>query len=571
MGIPKFFRYITTKYTDIISDNVSDLDNLFFDLNCMIHPCTHRVIARFPDLVNMYNNTISSHSLNSITAFEAEVYIEIESYLRYLIGFANPQKLIYLAIDGVAPRSKMKQQRLRRYKSVLEKNMRKVIDHKYRKTSITLDTNCITPGTLFMKKLSCFIKRLLTVIKAERGVAIILNDSGIKGEGEHKILQYMKTACREEVNCIYGLDADLIMLALVSNCPRCFLLRESVHFGKVDTEKLLFFDIELFSDKLYKSIETPIMTKHKKLLADTPEYIPLELIKSRTVRDYICLCFFIGNDFLPHLTGIDINNGGVDKLLDIYIENFIVKPYYLVNEDHTLNLIFVKQIINKLYNIEDSILRSYQKKVDRYKPRLKYSNEYELALEKLRFYPKFNNEGVVKFGEIGWRDKYYKYYFNITNHVKNEYMLNNICNNYIVGLQWNCYYYFDTCVSYSWYYKYSAAPTLKDLSHYFIKRVYPAKFIDIEFSPLEQLAIVLPKESKHLWSKAYAEKTESDAELSLHYPKTFKLDLLNKHFLWQCEPLLDDISNESIKNVFAQIELTETEKILNAKTKLYIL
>ena len=134
MGIPKFFRYITTKYTDIISDNVSDLDNLFFDLNCMIHPCTHRVIARFPDLVNIYNNTISSHSLDSITEFEAEVYIEIESYLRYLIGFANPQKLIYLAIDGVAPRSKMKQQRLRRYKSVLEKNMRKVIDHKYHKT-----------------------------------------------------------------------------------------------------------------------------------------------------------------------------------------------------------------------------------------------------------------------------------------------------------------------------------------------------------------------------------------------------------------------------------------------------
>ena len=571
MGIPKFFRYITNKYPNIINEDISNLDNLFFDLNCLIHPCTHRVIQRFPDLVNSYNRSITTHTLDEITPFESKVHSEIESYLRYLIKFANPHKLLYLAIDGVAPRSKMKQQRLRRYKSVLEKKMRKLIDHKYQKTTITLDTNCITPGTLFMKKLSNFIKQLLKTIKTEYDVAIILNDSGIKGEGEHKILQYMRINCREEVNCIYGLDADLIMLALVSNCPQCFLLRESIHFGKVDMEKLLFFNIELFSDKLYKSIEISILTKHKKQFTDCPEYIPLELLKSRIVRDYICLCFFIGNDFLPHLPGIDINNSGIDKLLSIYIANFIVKPYYLINEDCTLNLIFVKQIINKLFNLEDTILKSYQKKVDKYRPRLKYSNKYELELEKLRFYPKFNNTKTVKFGEFGWRNKYYKYYFNITNPIKNKSLLNDICANYIDGLQWNCYYYFASCISYSWYYKYSAAPTLKDLSHYFTKRVYPKTFNNIEFSPLEQLAIVLPKESKHLWSREYLEKTESDSEVSFHYPKTFELDLVNKHFLWQCEPLLDDISNESIKSIFAQIELTDIEKILNETTSMYVL
>ena len=41
----------------------------------------------------------------------------------------------------------------------------------------------------------------------------------VPGEGEHKILQYIKTnkiKLSKQSNCIYGLDADLIMLSLLS-------------------------------------------------------------------------------------------------------------------------------------------------------------------------------------------------------------------------------------------------------------------------------------------------------------------------------------------------------------------
>ena len=571
MGIPKFFRYITNKYNHIIIDNINELDNLFFDLNCLIHPCVQKVIKDHPELVIEYNSKIHINTdITNISTLEKKIYEEIEHYLIKLITFSSPRKLIYLAIDGVAPRSKMKQQRSRRFRSILEKKMKKKIDYKFEKKNAIFDTNCITPGTIFMKKLSNFLKKFIDDIQEELNVTIILSDSGIKGEGEHKILQYMKTNCTEDINCIYGLDADLIMLSLVNNCPKSYLLREAIHFGKVDMEELLFFNIELFREKLSLSICEPIMTKYKNLYKDAEEFIELELINDRIIKDYICLCFLIGNDFLPHIPGLDINNKGIDTLLDIYITNFVIKPYYLVKEDYTINFIFLRQIITKLYDKENSLLLRYQKKVDRYKPRLETSDKYKRELSKLKYYPIFNKTGVFRFDEYNWRDKYYKYYFNIINHHKNKNLLNNICKNYIDGLQWNCYYYFDDCISYSWYYHYSASPTLKDLCKYMVKRIYPPSFTNIDFSPLEQLAIVLPKESSHLWCKEYRELANIDDAVSINYPKKFTLDIINKIYLHECEPLLDDMSNEYIKKLFSNISLDTLEIILNEKTKLYI-
>tara|TARA_B100000575_G_C23142698_1_gene665562 strand:- start:1411 stop:3180 length:1770 start_codon:yes stop_codon:yes gene_type:complete len=571
MGIPRYFRHITKEYPDVVksTSELVNIQNLYFDMNCLIHPCVRSISTKYSNLVTKHSQLepLQKYQTDSTytTEFEDKIYNEIDAYLDKLIHIVNPINMVYLAIDGVAPRAKMEQQRTRRYRSVKIKEMEDVIYSKYNINKITFDTNCITPGTIFMYKLSKHLQSYCKKKSIETSLPFILDDCQNKGEGEHKVLQYLKQYTPNDINCIYGLDADLIMLALCSG-SKTYLLREEVHFGKVDTNSFLYLDIYYLGDLLYNDIHIQITDA---ISRDEEEEEEFEIERQDIINDYICLCFLIGNDFLPHLNGIDILTNSINDLLKIYIQIFSIRQRHLVIEN-SINFIFLRQIITYLYSNEDQFLPRYQKKHHQFKPRLQYSNNMELELEKMKMYPIYNKNTALELGGDQWMDKYYKYYFNINNTLVHKENIDEICNNYIEGLQWNIKYYLEECPSYSWYYKYRAGPCLRELSRYLISRVYPAKFDNLtEFTPLEQLAIVLPIQSNNLWAKQFKKEVESNLKLTGYYPIDFKLDTLNNHFLYQCDPILMEIDHNYIKDTFQSIELTMFEQERNIPLGLY--
>jgi 5''-3'' exonuclease len=285
-----YFKNVYEDYPEILIKHIEGNNNLFLDLNCAIHPCCKNIIDNY--------NTVKVNK----EILEKKMINEVITYLKFILEKTNPN-FLFVAIDGVAPTAKMTQQRLRRYKSVLDKQRIKDIKKKLNieENKTVWDTNAISPGTIFMNKLSNAINSYLSSLK----IKVIFSDSFIPGEGEHKILDYIKHNTIEGNTIIYGLDADLIMLAMVSRKNNIYLLRESVQFGKTDTSVLLYFDINLFKIKLLGKLRELIYEKDESYHIENHNLL-------RLIDDYIFICFLLGNDFLPHNLSVDLRYNGHD-------------------------------------------------------------------------------------------------------------------------------------------------------------------------------------------------------------------------------------------------------------------
>ena len=454
MGIPKYFRWLTNKYNDLIIDDNLSIDNLFLDANCLIHPCCRKILDIYPNLIKLHNDDYNknkydiNNSINIISKLEKLMFQEIVNYIDYLYDFVKPKKLLYISIDGVAPRAKMEQQRKRRYRSQKEKD---IINSIYKKNNQPIkpfwDTNAITPGSLFMLKLSDYLQKNF---KKKLNLNIILSDSSIPGEGEHKIMSYIRENCCDEILSIYGLDADLIMLSLCLN-NKVYLLRESINFGKVNMDTLLYFSIEKLKNYIVYEIKNEFSEEEFE-------------IENNVIIDYVFLCFLVGNDFLPTLINLDIRENSISTLLEIYIKILKIRKKYLI-ENLNIDFTFLQQILSHLYNSENYNLIKIQKNINRRNiPKITYENNFEMMLGQLKYYPlQFKHKtSRIQLGSSDWQKDYYKYYFNINSCIDSKNFINSITIKYLEGLQWTLKYYTQGCPCWKWYYPFRAAPCLRE-------------------------------------------------------------------------------------------------------------
>lgn len=280
----------------------------------------------------------ASHGNNllSMNPSEDDIFNKLATTLEELISAIKPLRMIFIAVDGVAPRAKLNQQRTRRFRSARDQQeqIRLKETGKSRASESYFDSNCITPGTEFMHRLSKRIKAFIVSMLKESSdwdhLEVHYSGSETPGEGEHKIISYIRK-WRDSVDyapntrhCIYGADADMIMLALATHEPYFLVLRDipvtssssrssghgwtssQASSSLVHLHKLQYVRIHILREYLFHDLLEDMHSQD------------VHLDMERLLDDFVFLTFLVGNDFLPHLPAIDIGDGAFDIIFDAY-------------------------------------------------------------------------------------------------------------------------------------------------------------------------------------------------------------------------------------------------------------
>jgi 5'-3' exonuclease len=393
----------------------------------------------------------------------------------------------------------MEQQRKRRYKSTFLSKLQ--IDNKIK--NVLFNTNNITPGTQFMDKLSncmeIYFQNSNDMRNKYKVNKIIVSSANEHGEGEHKMYSHIrknKTELKNDVIAVYGLDSDLIMLSIfhIQYCKNIYIFREAPEFLK-------------------SSIPKEVLSKNNEPHFLDISYLSISILNEMACRfsnenriyDYIFLCFFLGNDFLPHFPAMNIRTHGIQTILDLYrlhIGNYENRSF-VSKIDGKIQWKYVKIFVNELAKIEhEHLLNEYfvrDKMEKRYYPEKTEVEKQEIVNNIPVLYRE--EEKYICPSDKFWEYRYYKIlFFHMKDKEKNEQIneIKKICLNYLEGLEWVFKYYTEECKDWHWKYNYHYGPLFKDLVKYIGNN-------DIEliqknnnepFTKKMQLDYIMPKETE---------------------------------------------------------------------------
>ena len=509
MGIPSYFSFIVKNHPTIIKKLFKDsikINNFYLDSNSIIYDAVRSI--NFND--DKINESVYSKIINRVIQ-------KIEEY----ISIINPDNLIVISFDGTPPIAKLEQQRNRRYKSWYQNEINKTIFKKV--TADPFNTAEITCGTKFMMELDTKVKKYFSEPSKYNVNKIFISGSNEIGEGESKIFDCIRNSpyvSKDSTNIIYGLDADLIMLS-INNLPinnNIYLFRETPEFIKTIDSSLepnenYIMDIPKLAESITIDMNNDIQLTEQQRL--------------NRLYDYIFICFFLGNDFMPHFPSINIRTGGVHKMLNAY--KAVIGPDENLTDGKNIIWKNVRKLVEFLASLEEEYIKKEMKKRDREQKLFLPSNTPEEIFKKFDLIPTQERE-IEKYinpFKDGWQKRYYKSLFDVD---IDDDRKKQISINYLEGLEWTMKYYTSGCPNWHWHYKYNYPPLLQDLIHFI--PYFDTTFIQNNNKPVStllQLCYVLPRTSLKLLPtnlynvliKKYDHLYKTDCEFVWAYCKYF--------------------------------------------------
>ncbi len=593
MGIPNFYSHWIQRHdrnglnrVGILSRSVPrEVSSFSIDMNGLIHSAAQKTYAYGE---HADTRRVALLEKSDPGQLEYMFFNNVGNELLRILTETQPRDLLIMAVDGVAPRSKINQQRSRRFRSAKDSG----------KSSV-FNSNSITPGTDMMMRLDNFIQQWILINQQQLPPQVIYSSHLVPGEGEHKIMDFMRAGHYPEnkgSHLLYGLDADLVMLSLLVPVKGINLIRENLRdIVVIDNFRIM---VEGMMGESPNTSTTTLMSNERRderrdsfssryhtdrndldegsggfgslnrdgsaqgrsnrvesLDRNTQDH----LSGDTRIQDFVLLSFLLGNDFLPHPPSMEDLGYTFDRLIAIYKENRSgpltrgldidwerLSSYIQLVSEQEPN--FLEREAERSIGFPSQILLQSVTQTSRWGGRVGTSIEKnvhtttKLDFEsfRARWYTHALGPKRQQSTEIPTNDGSIVVTLDEKLGVESPFSVTveriiDMTHQYLIGLAWVFRYYQQNWqgVNIDWYYPYQYTPLFVDLADYISGPVSIGEHLptpDMEpFSPIHQLLAVLPRSSIELLPVEVQHLMDITSPIIDQYPEDFIIDTWGKN------------------------------------------
>ncbi len=532
MGIPGFYGRWLMQYAKRMVLRYKlprNISSLALDLNSIFHDAKAQVLEEI-EAASLVRDREDRRVLSRRTAtkeqIELEIFNKIVTIILRVVKDIAPRDTLILAVDGLAPGAKLKQQRERRFRAAMN-----------RLPTDMFDGNAITPGTDFMIRLDKHLDKFIEEYREQLPPTVIYSSHLTPGEGEHKIADMYRQGVVGDIGAhiLYGLDADLIMIALLSPVKNLFLTKKAV-------EEVV--DIQALRDYL-KNVSN----------------------RSSAVSDFVVISFLLGNDFLPHQPALADLADSVQQLLDIYS-----KGDYVLTQESQINWGDMGRFLTALSKSEALLLASQIRKDIKYPSRFVKGAFVERKFYLRKFKRDWYNNAL---GPRGDRELVNKLQIllgaRIGDVIDNDPKIEKMSKDYARTMAWCYLYYVDgtAAVNQDWVYPYYHTPLLSDVAATITDfgsigdlMGYAAHKGMYQYTVLHQLISVLPIESKECLPAELVPLMGFNSMIRDMFPSKFIVEQEGVHFEHEGVVIIPLADRQRIMDAVAQITFKKDRLLL---------